>query len=1465
MSARGARGRVSSRFLALAASALLLVGVVPGVTLGSAAIGSGPASADASPLRPSATSGAVSAAALPTIAGAVRDVGPAPSRALNAHPTRHSISPAGSGPKLVVQAPARVAVGQPIELSLSVVGARDLAGYELVLSYDRSAAEFSGLSQRRIALAGSGRSVQSLGPVEVAQGVAFGLWSCPWADCLRPAGTRRTRGASGSVRLADVSVTPSSAGELELRLGSVRFVDSYGREVRVAAPDAVTVAVGGYGPSHPALSVSVPVHGAGTTVATRDLTGDGAVDFADAMEAAARWESGRQAGSVCGVVSHADVNADRCVDVGDVQAIAAGVVARKSLRAPTTRTLGGAPVATSAASTTQAAASTTQLSSTPTYTVDTTGDGVDTNPGDGICAAGTSGCTLRAALREAQVHPGPDTIAFALPGTGVRTITVGSELPALNDSSGGVTIDGYTQTGATPNTDGLVSNARILVELKGTGTGTGATVDPLRITSANNIVRGLALYNFHKSIYITGIGATNNRVVGVFIGTNAAGTWTAPAWISGGNAVVMNQGAAHNVIGSPAVEDRNVVTGNEANGITFYDERTDWNVVQNNLVGLAPTGLPLKAVNGYGQVAHGIDINTGASYNLIGGTGTREHNVVSNNRGEGIEISHSTMTVNNSVVGNYVGTDVAGTGGSAGQYGNGLRGIHIEDGPTNNRITSNIVASSAQRSGLDSEADPARVGGIGIEGFYTTGNMVRDNLVGIGRTGATLPNRNYGVQVSFHAAWQTIGPGNTIANSPVGVRISDADDLYNTITANSIQSSSYLGIDLATGTGVNANDPGDADSGANTQLNFPVLTAASPQAVTGTACANCRVEIFRAAAVSTDAGSGMYGQGATLVGFGTAGGNGAFTINLSGVVAGDLLTSTATDGLGNTSEFSLNLTVTASPTPGPVTDPPPPAPSNVIASDSFSRTYSAGGWGRAPIGGGYAALYCTSLDLNVDGSAGTMLAPDGRLTQTCAKDQPAVVNVTNTRAAYLTDAIARDVGISFRFKTAALASGDFQNVGFSARRSSGRQEYRGQLRLNTLGQVYVQAATVIGSSITFLGTNTRVVGLSYAPGTYLSVRGEVTGASPTTIRLKVWQSDLAEPSTWQYTVTDSTPALQGPGSPGLFSFLSPANTNGPTLFTFDDLLVTDLAAPPVASFTAVQTANSLDVAFTDTSGNGPTSWSWDFGDGSPRSTTQNPTHSYVAAGSYTVQLTATNAAGSDTATRSVTVVAPVTYAADAYTRTLASSWGAADTGGSYTYSVGNGSLSDFAVSGGVGTVRVATAGTTSSTRAAFLPVSVRDVDVSVKVRLDRLLAGGSGTYVYLGARRDSSTNAQYRLKLHFLSDGRVYMTASTLTGSPSVETAIGTEVALPGGTSAYTANTDLLVRLRVTGAGPTLIQGRAWRAGTTEPTTWLLDRTDSTAALASAGGIGLWTYLSSNLAAGTVQFSFDDYRAINPN
>jgi PKD repeat protein len=88
-------------------------------------------------------------------------------------------------------------------------------------------------------------------------------------------------------------------------------------------------------------------------------------------------------------------------------------------------------------------------------------------------------------------------------------------------------------------------------------------------------------------------------------------------------------------------------------------------------------------------------------------------------------------------------------------------------------------------------------------------------------------------------------------------------------------------------------------------------------------------------------------------------------------------------------------------------------------------------------------------------------------------------------------------------------------------------------------------------------------------------------------------------------------------------------------FFFDDfkILFNEAGAviAPVSNFTASTTTicSGESIAFTDFSTNVPTAWAWDFGNGQT-STAQNPTQTFATPGTYTVALTVTNTAGSNT-------------------------------------------------------------------------------------------------------------------------------------------------------------------------------------------------------------------------------------------
>ena len=130
------------------------------------------------------------------------------------------------------------------------------------------------------------------------------------------------------------------------------------------------------------------------------------------------------------------------------------------------------------------------------------------------------------------------------------------------------------------------------------------------------------------------------------------------------------------------------------------------------------------------------------------------------------------------------------------------------------------------------------------------------------------------------------------------------------------------------------------------------------------------------------------------------------------------------------------------------------------------------------------------------------------------------------------------------------------------------------------------------------------------------------------------------PASWFWTFGDgANSTIQNPthtySTLGVYTVnLTATNTAGSDTKAEPDYInATKEILKPVASFTGSPRTGSIPLTtqFTDNSTNTPTSWLWTFGDGI-NTTIQNPAHTYSTAGVYTVNLTATNTAGSDTKT-----------------------------------------------------------------------------------------------------------------------------------------------------------------------------------------------------------------------------------------
>jgi beta-mannanase len=237
-----------------------------------------------------------------------------------------------------------------------------------------------------------------------------------------------------------------------------------------------------------------------------------------------------------------------------------------------------------------------------------------------------------------------------------------------------------------------------------------------------------------------------------------------------------------------------------------------------------------------------------------------------------------------------------------------------------------------------------------------------------------------------------------------------------------------------------------------------------------------------------------------------------------------------------------------------LTQPMTTGAATTYASDSFSRTLTDT-WGSPYIGGKYT-LGGTAADFGTNGSAGTIRVPTANW----------------NRYAHLTQVSARDVEVRFRIKRDKVAAGGSQIVYFLARRVSPGYSYQGRIRYGTDGTVRLQAVKEVAGAQTVIGGEKTATGLTAAAGTFIRVRGQVTGVNPTTILLKAWLDGQTEPSSWTYTGIDYASSLQVAGSVGLRTYLAGTVTNAPVVFTFDDYVVTDAPpAPPTPTPTFTKT------------------------------------------------------------------------------------------------------------------------------------------------------------------------------------------------------------------------------------------------------------------------------------------------------
>lgn len=568
-------------------------------------------------------------------------------------------------------------------------------------------------------------------------------------------------------------------------------------------------------------------------------------------------------------------------------------------------------------------------------------------------------CTLREAILTANGTPAnPDcaagtNITFAV---GVNTIIVMTPLPAL--TANGILIDGFI-------------NGSQVVTLEGTaGAGSGLTIQ-----SANNTIQNLAIVSFPQNgIVITGPTAQANTLSGLYIGTDITLT---PGLGNAANGILIANGAHSNLIGvvTTSAAERLTIGSNGLNGVEIRgtNAAVPANDTRNNRIVASNIGIRADFGSALPNGQHGVLITAGANNNIIGvaGADILTANVISGNTGSGVLITGA-QTQRNQIIEARIGTDltvaspfpnnigVQVTGGantniigngnfiasntSVGVLLDGVQGNSITNG---NLIQANggsgiFVANGAASNLITNQNTITANGGNGIElsGATTTANTITSNTIsdniqnGIvirqGSNANTISantvedNTIFGIAIVSNGSNNNLIEQNTITgNQSAGVTIMN-NALQNTITENSITGNVGEGIDLQAD-GATPNDAGDTDTGPNNLQNYPANLLAidtGESTLVGGVMDGGASGPFHIEAFSNPSPDPLGIEGDLFIGAADTP-NGQFQLTLPQGITPRVLSFTATDSTGNTSEFSppvpiitVQAAFTATPTIG---------------------------------------------------------------------------------------------------------------------------------------------------------------------------------------------------------------------------------------------------------------------------------------------------------------------------------------------------------------------------------------------------------------------------------------------------------------------------------------------------------------------------------------------------------------------
>ena len=150
--------------------------------------------------------------------------------------TNGSVSAAQSGTVVTLIPPAQAHPNQLIRMTLMAQNAQNLAGYQAVIHYNANGLRIGGFGMEQ-GLAGSGRGILPLSPVQDEGSVIVGAVTCPVTNCSTPqydTAQRHPQGVAGNIELITLELIAEAPGLYQFTLEDVHLVDPQGNQLGVA-------------------------------------------------------------------------------------------------------------------------------------------------------------------------------------------------------------------------------------------------------------------------------------------------------------------------------------------------------------------------------------------------------------------------------------------------------------------------------------------------------------------------------------------------------------------------------------------------------------------------------------------------------------------------------------------------------------------------------------------------------------------------------------------------------------------------------------------------------------------------------------------------------------------------------------------------------------------------------------------------------------------------------------------------------------------------------------------------------------------------------------------------------------------------------------------------------------------------------------------------------------------------------